>query len=218
MIPAPVDVFVSYRTAGSSAEWVRGVLVPALDAAGYGVVVDTRSFGPGEMILDDMERASAAATVTVAVVDDDYLISGFTTLERHAARYLVAVHRGIAASSLPASDEVVDMSDPNDFAALLAAIERGIKRVFVLDAKEDEEWVEGMLIPALARAGVRARHTGDIEAGAHWLQQVERAIQDADRVVVVLSSAYLRDMQPRVDRLVVYTDTLTHETDRKSVV
>ncbi len=68
------DVFVSY-SASSAADrgWVRGVLVPRLQAHGLRVCVDFQDFRPGSQHFREIERALGSSRKTVVVLSPDYL-------------------------------------------------------------------------------------------------------------------------------------------------
>jgi WD40 repeat protein len=62
--------------------------------------------------------------------------------------------------------------------------------LFVSYATEDEGWVEGFLLDALKRAGVRYRTERDFGPGRPKLLEMQQAIQSALRTVIVLSPSY----------------------------
>ena len=191
MKSAHVDVFVSYRHREPSKTWVRQQLVPALKAAGLTVIIDEHDFVPSEVLLEEIERASAAARVTLAVVDEWYQDSWFTRFEQAIGARLLVVVKGDV-ESVPVAAHTVDLRDRDDTAEVVEALHAAIKRVFVLESESDEPWVEGYLIPSLRRADVDARHVGDLGAEGEWeAEAIEREIEAADRVIVVLSAAYL---------------------------
>ena len=77
--------------------------------------------------------------------------------------------------------------------------------VFVSYAEADRAWVEGYLLDALRQAGVRWLTQGGFRLGAYWTDEFERAVSSSDRVLLVLSGAYLADVnQQFVDRLSAY--------------
>jgi WD40 repeat protein len=206
MTPPRADVFLSYRHREPHATWVRETLAPALKAEGYSVIVDMNDFTPGRSLIDDMEKA-AQARLTVAVIDSSYGESGFVQFERRLASRLIAVMRdpvdGLVA---PGAVETVDLVGKDDPGPVLDAVHRVVRRVFVLESEEDEEWVEGVLVPALDNSGVSTEHNGDLEPGEAWKDAVTLRLLRADRVVIVLSNAYLRDLHPRADDLVSYVE------------
>jgi WD40 repeat protein len=199
------DVFVSYRHRDPHQKWVRETLVPALKAEGYSVVLDVDDkvgFTPGRFLVDEMERAGRAR-LTVAVVDSTYGKSGQTAFELRTASKVLAVLRDpVDPADVPVAAQVVDLVNDDNPDRVVRAVHEAVRRVFVLEAEEDEEWVVGVLLPALDNSGVSTGHTGDLTAGEVWSDTVTRRLTRADRVVVVLSSAYLRDVHPRVDLIV----------------
>ena len=206
-----VDVFLSYRHREPTAGWVRGSLVPALEAADCSVLIDVRDFEVAGVLIDEMEDASRRGRVTLAVVDATYAESGFTRFERVITSNLVVVVRGqVPLDGIPAARATVELKESDDPAPVIRAIRSILKRVYVLEAEEDQEWVEGVLLPALRSAEVSADHCLDIGPGPYWSEAVEAGIAKADRVVVVLSSAYLRGMHPRADVLVEHVEALQH--------
>jgi hypothetical protein len=82
------DVFVSYRQQDPDQKWVRQLLVPALDAAGFAICVDYRSFRLGDAILTSMADAVLTSRYTIAVMSPRYFASEFTHLERIMAQHL----------------------------------------------------------------------------------------------------------------------------------
>jgi hypothetical protein len=87
------DVFVSYRQEEPDQSWTRMVLVPALDAERFNVCIDHRSFEIGVSLIESMARAVESSRFTLAVLSPRFLTSGFTTLERTMAQYLVLEER-----------------------------------------------------------------------------------------------------------------------------
>ncbi len=200
------DIFVSYRHREPHATWVREVLVPGLEADGYTVVVDVRDFTPAGVLTEEMERASEAR-LTVAVVDESYSDSGFVHFERLVASRLIAVMRDpVGGLVVPGAVETVDLVGRDDPEPVIEAVHRVVRRVFILESEDDEEWVEGVVIPALDSSGVSTEHNGDLQPGEAWSDAVTGRLERADRVVVVLSSAYLRRLHPRADDLVAYVE------------
>jgi WD40 repeat protein len=193
-IPKRVDVFVSYRHLEPTRTWVRETLVPYIDAAGFSVILDAHDFRAGDVIVDVMRRASEAARVTLAVVDEHYGSSGFTRLERTMAKRLVAVIRdprhAAAAATAAAAVELTGSDDP---ATVIDTLRKVLRRAFVLEAKPDEEWVEGVLVPHLEHAGVATDHVGDLPVGGAVMDTLKAHLSRANRVVVVLSTAYIRE-------------------------
>ena len=64
---------------------------------------------------------------------------------------------------------------------------------FVSFADEDRKWAEGFLLAALTTSGIRCCTVDDFPAGMPLLEASSRAVELADRIVVVLSPAYVSD-------------------------
>jgi WD40 repeat protein len=206
------DVFISYRHRDPTMSWVRGPLLSALESAGLRVVVDFRDFIPGVVLVDAMEAAAANSRVTIAVVDASYRDSGFTDLERSMSERLIAVIAAdVQPECWPPADEIIDLHGSVDPAPVIDAVRAVIKRVYILEAEQDEQWVEGVLVPTLEDADVVVEHSGEIAPGEVFEEAVERGIDRADRVVVVLSAAYLRDLSRQADRLVKHVEALDQQ-------
>ena len=76
------DFFVSYTQADKAwAEWIAW----QLEAAGHSVVIQAWDFAPGSNFVLEMNKATATAARTVAVLSPDYLQSNFTPSEWAAA-------------------------------------------------------------------------------------------------------------------------------------
>jgi WD40 repeat protein len=184
------DVFVSYRHRTPYATWVREVLVPRLKEDGYTVVLDVEDFVAGESLPRAMERASRAR-VTVAIVDETYPEGGFVDFERTLASRLVAVTRDrVEWPALLQAARVVDLVGDDDPTPVVEAVHEVVRRVFVLAAEDDTEWVDAVLMPTLDSSGVSAEHSGDLPAGSVRTDEVIRRLLRSDKVVVVLSKAY----------------------------
>jgi WD40 repeat protein len=65
--------------------------------------------------------------------------------------------------------------------------------VFISFAAADKEWAEGFLLVALTTSGIRCCIIDDFPAGMPLLEASSRAVEMADRIVVVLSPAYVSD-------------------------
>jgi WD40 repeat protein len=74
--------------------------------------------------------------------------------------------------------------------------------VFVVYADADRAWVDGFLLDALTAAGIQYVSEAAFSLGAPRLVELERAVKQSRRVVLVVSSAYL------ADDLVAFTDLL----------
>jgi hypothetical protein len=65
--------------------------------------------------------------------------------------------------------------------------------VFISYAEADRAWVEGYLLNALTQAGVRCHSEAAFALGVPRLLEFERAIQQSQRTLLVLSPAYLAE-------------------------
>lgn len=65
--------------------------------------------------------------------------------------------------------------------------------LFISYADADRAWVEGYLLDSLKQAGVRYHSEAAFALGTVRLLEFERAIQQSDRTLLVLSPAYLAD-------------------------
>jgi hypothetical protein len=65
--------------------------------------------------------------------------------------------------------------------------------LFVSYADADRAWVEGYLLDALTEAGVRCHSEAAFALGVPRLLEFERAVQDSQRTLLVLSPAYLAE-------------------------
>ena len=75
----PYDVFISYSHRDKA--WVKGELLPRLEAAGLKVCLDDRDFRIGAPIVREMERAVLTSRHTIAVLTPAYLSSAWTDFE-----------------------------------------------------------------------------------------------------------------------------------------
>jgi tetratricopeptide (TPR) repeat protein len=74
--------FISYTQADRAwAEWIAW----QLEEAGYSVIIQAWDFRPGDNFVSDMQKATAEAERTIAVLSPDYLASKFTEAEWTAA-------------------------------------------------------------------------------------------------------------------------------------
>ena len=203
MTPADRDVFLSYRHREPTATWVRNVLKPALEQAGYSALLDTKDFVPGQILIDEIVRSSARARVTVATVDEWYGQSWYTEYEAAISGILVVVQRGDV-EHLPAADHLIDLRNDDDPTKVIEAVDRMIKRAFVLESEADREFVTGYLIPALRQANVDAKDvaslSGAVDSGEPAFKALQNTIDWADRVIVVVSRAYLNDLAHEAGR------------------
>ena len=65
--------------------------------------------------------------------------------------------------------------------------------LFISYADADHAWVEGYLVDALTQAGVRCHSEAAFALGVPRLLEFERAIQQSQRTLLVLTSAYLAE-------------------------
>ncbi|HRX00371.1 MAG TPA: TIR domain-containing protein [Cyclobacteriaceae bacterium] len=80
------DVFISYHQKDKT--WVRKVLVPPLEAAGFKIFIDYRNFRLGVPIVTEMARAVEQSRYTLAILTPAYLENGFSNLENVLAEHL----------------------------------------------------------------------------------------------------------------------------------
>ncbi len=73
------DVFISYSHMDQS--WVRGVLLPRLEAAGLRVAIDFRDFEIGVPSIVNMERAVDQSRFTLLVLSPAWVKSAWTDFE-----------------------------------------------------------------------------------------------------------------------------------------
>ncbi|MBE9013271.1 toll/interleukin-1 receptor domain-containing protein [Pseudanabaenaceae cyanobacterium LEGE 13415] len=79
---AKKDFFVSYNQNDRAfAEWIAWIL----EEAGHPVKIQAWDFRAGGNFVLDMDRAATEAEITIAVLSDTYLKSGFTRSEWAAA-------------------------------------------------------------------------------------------------------------------------------------
>ena len=124
------DFFVSYNKAdGGWAEWISW----QLEEAGYEVVIQAWDFRPGSNFVLEMQKASADAQRTIAVLSPDYLTSEMTQPEWAAAfvqdptgsnRKLVPVRvRECDVEGLLGSIVYIDLADHPETAAKAALLD-----------------------------------------------------------------------------------------------
>ncbi|HSF98848.1 MAG TPA: TIR domain-containing protein [Ornithinibacter sp.] len=65
--------------------------------------------------------------------------------------------------------------------------------VFVVRAEEDRDWVEGFLLAGLREAGVRCLDESQFPLGPPELKMFADAVEQSDRVLLVVSPAFLND-------------------------
>ena len=69
--------------------------------------------------------------------------------------------------------------------------------LFISYADADRPWVEGYLLDALTQAGVRYLSETAFRLGAPRVQEFQRAVQQSQRTLLVVSPAYLADSSKR---------------------
>ena len=82
------DAFISYRQQEPDRSWVRGVLVPGLEAAGLRICVDYECFRFGAPLVLEMGRAVEQSRYTLGVLSPAYLDSNFTELENVLSEHI----------------------------------------------------------------------------------------------------------------------------------
>jgi WD40 repeat protein len=65
--------------------------------------------------------------------------------------------------------------------------------VFISFAEDDREWAEGFFLAALTTSGIRCCTVDSFTAGMPLLEASSQAVELSDRIVVVLSPAYVAD-------------------------
>jgi tetratricopeptide (TPR) repeat protein len=78
-IPYLADVFVSYSS--RNAEWVRGELLPRIEAAGLRAFIDYRDFTRGAPSIKEIERGIRECRKTLLVLTPEYVASEWCELE-----------------------------------------------------------------------------------------------------------------------------------------
>jgi hypothetical protein len=73
------DVFISYSSKDQA--WVRGELLPRIEAADLKAYIDFRDFTPGMPAIKGMERGVTKCRKTLAVLTPNYIDSGWTEFE-----------------------------------------------------------------------------------------------------------------------------------------
>jgi WD40 repeat protein len=83
---------------------------------------------------------------------------------------------------------------------------------FVSFASDDADWVHGFLLPGLREAGVRVGSEADFQLGTPLAEQFTSAVERSDRVLLVVSPAYLADDSALRVRLLAQQYGLEHST------
>lgn len=84
--PSRYHVFISYSH--HDAQWVRGTLLGALEAAGLAVCIDFRDFEVGRPSIEEMERGILESCKTVIVLTPAYIDSEWGQFENVLAQTL----------------------------------------------------------------------------------------------------------------------------------
>lgn len=88
-----MDVFISYSS--HDKEWVRGELLPRIEAAGLEAFIDFRDFRPGALVISEMERGVRECRKTLMVLTPDYLNSEWAEFESIMAQTLSPASRDL---------------------------------------------------------------------------------------------------------------------------
>ena len=86
--------------------------------------------------------------------------------------------------------------------------------LFISYADADRAWVEGYLLDALTQAGVRCHSEAAFALGVPRLLEFERAVQQSQRVLLVLSPTYLAGRFSRFSRVLAQSYDLETEAWR----
>src|SRR5438046_2657366 len=87
------DVFISYSS--HDKRWVRGELLPRIEAAGLRAFIDFRDFRPGAASIKEMERGVATCRTTLLVLSPEYIGSGWCEIESIMLQTLDPANRGL---------------------------------------------------------------------------------------------------------------------------
>jgi hypothetical protein len=134
------DVFISYSS--RDADWVRGWLLPQLEAASLQVCIDYRDFDVGAPSLENMEQAAERSAKTLIVITPNWVESEWTNFEAlltqtqdPAARRRRVVPLMLEKAKLPARLAMLTYADFMDAARrevelerIIAAIKPGARR------------------------------------------------------------------------------------------
>src|SRR5262249_15885871 len=138
---------------------------------------------------------------------------GYVRFERRLSGRLITVLRDtVTSDAFLQAERKVDLVGEDDTAAVVAAVHDLVPRVFVLAAEDDTDWVNAVLMPTLESSGGSSERRGDGARGGGWKGEVIGRLLRSDRVVVVLSKAYLRGGWPQVDTLVMNAECAREET------
>jgi tetratricopeptide (TPR) repeat protein len=87
------DVFLSYSS--HDKEWVRGELLPRIEAAGLRAFIDFRDFRPGAASIKEMERGVTACRTTLLVLSPEYIASAWCEIENIMLQTIDPANRGL---------------------------------------------------------------------------------------------------------------------------
>lgn len=87
------DVFISYSSQDKA--WVRGELLPRLEAAGLKVFIDFHDFQLGAPSVTEMERGVTTSRKTLLVLTPAYLASAWTEFENLMLQTLDPANRAL---------------------------------------------------------------------------------------------------------------------------
>jgi hypothetical protein len=128
------DVFISYSHVDST--WVRGQLLPSIEAAGLQVMIDYRDFEIGVPSLVNMERAVDNSRHTLVVLTPAWVASEWTEFESllvgtsdPAARRRKIIPLLLEACRLPSRLAILTYADftrPSEFEAQMARLVKSL--------------------------------------------------------------------------------------------
>lgn len=84
VVRSQYDVFVSYSH--KDKDWVRGKLIPKLEAHGFSVMADFRDFKTGGLGVEEMERGVLEGRRVLLVLTPSYVESRFGNFENAMAQ------------------------------------------------------------------------------------------------------------------------------------
>lgn len=87
------DVFISYSS--KDADWVRGELLPRIEAAGLKAFIDFRDFTRGAPSITECERGVVECRKTLLVLSPHYTASNWTEFESVLVQSLDPANRGL---------------------------------------------------------------------------------------------------------------------------
>ncbi|WP_448609193.1 nSTAND1 domain-containing NTPase [Geodermatophilus sp. URMC 60] len=93
-----------------------------------------------------------------------------------------------------------------------AAADRDRREIFLSYVAEDRDWAEGFLLPGLRQASVRVGIESEFRLGRPLSEQFAEAVERSERVVLVISPAFLADDSALRLRLLAQHYGLEHST------